>query len=236
MKGLSHLVIIGRTRQDRENMTSVMIKGCKELDILYSRVDDAPFPDHLPSGTYAILVSTERRFTTVLAECERRNIPLIVATSKVFIPEDLQTVVVNAPNLGLMVNALFDIMPRLGALFRALGAKCDVAEFHQATKAPGSITALKFADALGVPREAVGSGRSDALAKVFLNVPEDHVGGFARIGIIAKACGMKVNITAETDGRSAYFFGLTVILKKLIELDPVPGRFEADEIVFGNMR
>ncbi len=149
----------------------------------------------------------------------------------------MKTVVYSGPNLGLLTVAVMDAFRKLSFSVTSLGAKSIFAEFHQSDKPPGSATAHDLAEMFGVPKEKVGSGRSDPLAEVFLDVPIEHLRGFARIGGVIKACGSTFKFQLDTDGRKAYFYGLMAVIAKHYERGAAVGRgvHLVSEHMFGGM-
>ena len=242
MKTLRHLVIVGRigvdeSGKERGKMAQALCQGCFSKGILHTLIADASFPSDLPEETVVAFTSKAPRFPSVLVECEKRRLPLAVVSSNIVIPSSVKTPVFSGPNLGLVTVAVLGIFPRLSVLVKSLGAKSWVAEFHQSGKPSGSATAHEFAQMLGIPKEQVGSGRSDALAKVFLDVPDAYIDGFARIGIIIGACGVTLRMSLETNGRAAYFEGLMAVIAKYYECENAigPGVWPVDRLMFGDI-
>ena len=233
---MKKLVIVGRSRAERENMASVVANGCVRHKIPHAQVEGAPFPDSfiLPDDSVVIYVSSKERFPSVLEECQKRELVLIVASSGIEIPDGVTIPVIKAPNLALLILALFDVLPRFGQLAQILNARTLIAEAHQATKTSAPITAQTMAGWFGVAPETLGSVRSDTLAEILLGIPTGNVGGFACHFLETVAGGVKVTIKTEILGREAYFLGLKMILAKVEELGPnlTNGIHDAHKLVF----
>ena len=215
-------------------MAKALVDGCMKWSSPYTLVPDCTFPLDLPDATVVAFASSASRFPDVLAECESRRLPLFVVSSNMPIPETVGTVVINGPNLGLLNLIMLDVFPRIAELLKIIGANLSVGEFHQASKALGSATAKEFARLLGLPPEKVGSGRDDSLAKVFLDVQDDYLGGFARIGIRAEFGRSKLCFALETNGRSAYFDGLMMAIDRYFRRVRAiePGVYDLHKLVF----
>ena len=237
---LKRMIIIGRTRPDRANMTSTLIDGCTKLGIPFTRVDGnmGDFVGMKGEGTVAVMVSSPERYPKILAGCEMCSIPLVVATSNVPLQDGVTVPVISAPNLSLLSCATFDALPRLGTLIQSLGGQCFSAEIHQDSKKGKSPTAERIAGMFGVKPENVGSVRSNSSAAVFSDVPPEHLSGFARIGVVAKLHGMTFKMMLESNGRESYLPGLLAIIEKFLQNQDKfgPGIWQADQMMFGDIK
>lgn len=229
----SNLTIVGRPRSERQNMTSLFLEKFPGA----RRVDGTPpvVPLDLQNDA-VIFASSKERFPEILEHCCQYKRTLIIVSSGIELPEGFvpRAPVIKAPNLALLVCALFEVLPKLGDMAKILGAKTSVVEAHQASKTSPAVTASKFAAMFGVPEEKIGHIRSDAVAGAVLDVPENHYGGFAQHIIATSAAGVKVTIRMEILGRDAYADGLALLLKRLQEGDSLPvGVHDAHTLVFG---
>ena len=246
-----NVIIVGRIGTDeagkkRGEMARSLIEGCKEAGIPHMRLDGAPFP---PEGTnlpfkpdpnsVVVYVSSKERFPSVLDECELQNFPLIVATSGIRLVEEeakeLTIPVIMAPNLALLILALFDVLPRFALLSELIRPRrVTIVEGHQNSKTSIPATVLKLAEMFKVSSEEVGHIRSDPVAETILDVPPEMIGGFGAHFLKVTAGGVEVKIQFKTLGRAAYFLGLEVILQAIEKMGPnlKPGVHEAHKLVF----
>ncbi|MEK7609776.1 MAG: hypothetical protein AAB470_01485 [Patescibacteria group bacterium] len=241
MKTKSHLIIVGRIGFDekgkpRGEMARELVAECKKADLPHTRVDEVPFPVDIPEDSHVVYLSKAGRFPNVLVECQKREFPIIIASSDsgIQIPTDVTIPIVKAPNLGLLILALFDVLPRLGQLAQILDARSLCAEGHQEDKTSPPVTMQKIAAMFGIQSEMIGSLRNNVLAELFLGIPRNKTNGFGHHLLVSEALGVRLKIEFETLGRSAYFYGLQMIRQKMEEREPnlLPGIYEGYKLVF----
>jgi dihydrodipicolinate reductase len=234
-----HLIVVGRTRENRQNMTSMLANALNADNILFTRFDGAPFPINWPNNSIVAYFSSKERFPSVLSECLDHHMTLIVATSGikagVDVPNDVNIPVIIAENLSPLVMGVFKASSILGDVSRKIGAKAFVAEGHQASKTSAPATAQKIAGYFGNPPESVGSIRSDPIARAVLGIPEANLGGFGAHFMVVSHNGTNVRMSFDTQGRSMYYDGLKLLLGKIEEIGDglKPGIHEAHEVLFG---
>ena len=243
------LILVGRPRPDRENMISLLAKIMVDANAAnpgimpFTRLDGAPFPDDIPADSVVAYFSSKERFPSVLEECKKRRLALIVASSGIEtgrggdVPFGLNVPVIMAPNLSPLIMAVFKASLFIAEVSLRIGAKAYVAEGHQKTKTSAPATAQKIADYFGKPPDSVGSIRNDAIARAVLGIPEDKLGGFGAHFVAVSHNGTNLRISFDTQGRAMYYDGLKLLLDRIEEIgdDLSPGIHEAHELLFGNV-
>lgn len=228
-----NLLIVGRTRSDRQNITSLFLEWFSE-----ARRVDSVTGDELSISLADIIIfaSSAGRFPETLEHCRLRKRTLIIVSSGIKLPADFVPTapVIMAPNLALLICALFEVLPQLGVLARRLGAQTQVVEAHQASKASAAVTASRMAEMFGVPEDEIGHIRSDAVAGAVLSVPSEYLGGFAQHFVAVTVGGVKVTIRTEIVGRDAYAEGLKILLGAMEKKFLKPGVYDAHKLVFGD--
>jgi len=235
------LIIVGRIGTNEASvlkgaMAKMLVEQCEKNGIPYLLVEGAPFPQHFDPNTVVVYVSSAERFQSVFEECQKLRLPLIVASSGIkSVPEGvtLMAPVIMAPNLALLILALFNVLPRLAQLAKIIQPmEVGVIEAHQATKTSPAITAQKIAEMFGVPDNQIVHIRDDEMAEHELGIPLEHLGGFGAHFLNVSAGGVDARIQFRTLGRVCYFNGLQVVLEA-IEKNPLkPGVYEAHKLVF----
>jgi 4-hydroxy-tetrahydrodipicolinate reductase len=240
------LIIVGRigineAGVQKGEMAKMLLEQCKNNGIHHILVEGAPFPNTIyTNDSVVVYVSSKERFSSVFEECQKLKLPLIVASSGIKdIPEGTYTVttltapVIMAPNLALIIQALFDVLPRFAQLAKLVQPlSAEIAEGHQASKTSAPITAQKIADMFNVPHDQIGHVRSDSIAKSMLGIPQQFVGGFGAHFLEISAGGVDVVIRFRTLGRVCYFSGLRVVLEAMEKNPLKPGVYEAHKLVF----
>jgi dihydrodipicolinate reductase len=220
-------------------MTSLLVNAFNTGDRSFTRLDGAPIKGDFPDDSIVAYFSSKERFQSVLAECIKRHLTLIVGSSDVkateYVPSEVEIPVIIAENLSPLVMGVFGACERLGKVSQMIGAHAFVAEGHQKTKTSAPATAQKIAGYFGNPPESVGSIRSDPIARAVLGIPEANLGGFGAHFIAVSHNGTNVRVSFDTQGRSMYCDGLKLLLGKIDELgnDLKPGIHEAHELLFG---
>lgn len=202
----------------------------QELDLSYTAFE--------PKETLVVHVGSGQYLSRLIAECQRCGYILIQASSGQKLPEFVPIPVIDAPNLGLLILALFDVLPRLGQLTQKLGAGVDVMESHQASKTSAPITAQKIAGWFGKPPESVLSLRDPMIQEQSLHVPREHLDGHAYHFVKVAAGGIEMELSFKVHGRDPYFDGLILLANKVLELD-AEGKllahvYSADKLIFGD--
>ncbi len=226
-----HLIIVGRGK-----MARLFQEECQRLAINCTNPSELPLPlVDKKENPIVIHVGSGRFLLDLIVECGKHGYPLVQASSGQMLPDSafVPIPVINAPNLGLLILALLDVMPRLGTLTRELGAKVEVAESHQASKTSPPITAQIIAGYFGNPSESVNSIRNTGI-QTTLGVPTEYLDGHAYHFINIKAHGVEAEITFKVHGRKAYFLGAVALAQKMIDMGDklTPGIYSANKIVF----
>jgi dihydrodipicolinate reductase len=238
------LIIIGRPREGKENMTSLLVKTMVNANAAspgitpFLRLDGAPFPEDMEPDSIVAYFSSKGRFPSVLEECRKRRSTLIVASSDVKagedVPLDVDIPVIIAENLSPLVMGVFGACSCLGKVSQMIGAHAYVAEGHQKAKTSAPATAQKIAGYFGNPPESVGSIRSDSIAAAVLGIPEVNLGGFGAHFVVVSHNGTNVRISFDTKGRAMYYDGLMLLWRKIEEmgLNLTWGVHEAHALLF----
>jgi dihydrodipicolinate reductase len=238
------LVIVGRIGVDdagrkRGEMTRTIIGECEKGGIPYCRIDGSASWDDITEGdAIVVYLGSKAKLAATIEQCQKRRLTLIIASSGIAesnLPKDLMIPIILAPNLALLIMALFDVLPRFGALAQLLHCEADVAECHQATKTSPPGTAQKIAGFFGNPPESVGSVRDNAAARAMLRIPKADLEAFGDHYIVVSGHGVEISINFRTLGRSAYFAGLMFLIDEVetFQNGLDPGIYHADTLLFG---
>ena len=236
------LIIVGRWGTNEAGvqkglMAKMLVEKCNENGIHHILSEGAPFfHDIYRDDSVVVYVSSKERFPSVFEECQKLKLPLIVASSGIkSVPKGvtLTAPVIMAPNLALLILALFDVLPRLAQLAKMIQPmEAGVMEAHQATKTSPAITAQKIAEMFGVPHDKIGHVRSDSIAQSVLGIPAEHLGGFGAHFLDVSAGGVDACVRFRTLGRVCYFNGLQVVIDAIEKNPLAPGVYEAHKLVF----
>lgn len=206
---------------------------------------DIDIPPDASMFNVAFHCGSGRQFPSLVQYCQRWRVPLIQASSSlkengdkngkdIPLPTSPDFPLILAPNLSLLTIALQRVLPELGRMVQLLEAKSGVVEAHQASKKSTPITAHNIAVCFGLQPGDVESIRKEWIHRL-LGVPEEFLGGFARHFILTEACGSRLRLIQEVDGRDTYRLGLGVLIRELVKLGDqlTDGIHEAGDIIFG---
>jgi hypothetical protein len=235
-----NLIIVGRTGilgdgTEKGQMASMLCRECTKSNITHVLLDGAPLKRGYQPGSIVVYLSSKERFPSVLSDCQKLNLPLIVVSSAVKltdIPEDVTIPVIVPPNLGLLIQSTLDIFETFGPRCKSLGAHVAFAEAHQASKTSPPSTMHKIVDLFGGSRETIGHVRSDGIAEAMLDIPTANIGGYGKHFVKATLRGQTVWIQFETIGRQMYFDGLLVYVEEIERRGAslLPGAYGGDFI------
>lgn len=141
--------------------------------------------------------------------------------------------IIDAPNLSLVVAAFMAGFTDLAKNLIAAGATLMIEESHQATKRDPSGTALAIVRWLGLPESIITSWRSRGSQEVF-GVPFQHLGSHAYHTFYFRGRGGEdIRITIKINGRRAYAEGTLAVAQALVRrthhLDP--GVYQLRDII-----
>ena len=242
MKSTVALMIIGRGKM-ADLLMSTPIAGVDFVSNVRENFEPARMVNGPLAGTDEIIVhvGSGRLLPYVVHYCTKWNVPLIQASSSlknsvgevIGIPESVDFVAINAPNLALPVAALFKILPGFGKMIQSIGGKVDVVESHQASKTSAPITAQKIAGFFGRPPEKVASIRNVDIQQHDLGVPKEFLDGHGYHYITIQSCGVLLQISTKVNGRLPYVDGLEVLIQKIRDQEVPNGLYELDQFLFG---
>lgn len=224
-----HLIIVGRGK-----MARLFKEECQKIpgEVTCTSVEELPLPVIDKSEKPIVIhVGSGRLLPKLIEECAEKDYRLIQASSGQKLPESVPGVVINAPNLGLLILALLDVLPRLGALAQGIDATTEVTESHQASKTSAPITAQIIAGHFGNPPESVKSIR-DPNVQTTLGVPSEYLDGHAYHFVKIKAHGVEAELAFKVHGRRAYFLGALAVARKVLDAELLPGIYPAHLILF----
>lgn len=228
-----NIIIFGRGK-----MAKLIAQKCVERRINHTVTQELNLPrkGFEPKETIVVHVGSGQYLKRLIAECQQCGYILIQASSGQKLPDSVPIPVIDAPNLGLLILALFDVLPRLGKLAQGLGAEADVMESHQASKTSAPITAQKIAGYFGKSPESVLSLRDPMVQEQSLHVPHEYLDGHAYHFVKVAAGGIEMELSFKVHGRDPYFEGLVILAEKVLKLDAegvlMPGIHPADQLLF----
>jgi hypothetical protein len=226
-------IVIGRVREERENLTSSILISLNKAHRSFYRSEDHKFPHFaIVDEPIVVFASSRERFPAVYDRCVADGIPLIIGSSD--IPEgwysDPKIPVIVVPNFCLLIQAWIKAMEYFGDLKEPLNTESLLVEAHQATKKSTPSTAKRMQAALRA--KSVESIRSDVLARAILGIPKEHLTGFACHYGLIEGDGVEIYFLTRVLGRP-YGLGYVALLSRLEQLLPIPnGVHQADEIMF----
>ena len=243
------LVIVGRvgtdeTGRERGLMARELLRQCTMNQIPSMLIGKEYFASrantgniHGPDEHLVVYVGSKGSFQYILRECQLRNLTLIVVSSGITeadIPADISIPVILAPNLAVLIMAIFESFRCLGRLISGFASTRVIAEGHQASKTSAPSTAEKLADLFDVPHSEIGHVRNDAIATAVLGIPRDALDGFGKHYVNIELGQVRFNASFEVHGRSAYFEGLKMIIDKIEALgaDLGSGVKQAQSLLF----
>ena len=186
-------------------------------------LDAAPgFQVALPGGgkeegaDVALYVTrTDKQLKQAVSVCEEQVIPLFVLSTDVTKPLQALTPkceVRFVPNSSIEV---LDYMAKVSDFWSGhKNLPVRITEYHQASKAGISGTAVEIAKQIDFPEQEITSVRNDAIAKEKFDIPDDKLGGYAihQIVFTNPSTNVPTMFEIKVYGRSTYVQGLLEIL------------------------
>ncbi len=209
----------------------IIIAGCGKLaDAIFSACQDAQVScAHFDSQAsrvacaVGIHAGSGRQLKEFHTYCADRCVPIIQASTGQKMPEPVRTIIIDAPNLALPIVYLMGLVKDMHSRFAILGTpKVNVRESHQKSKKSVPGTAVKFAEAVKLPPEAIVSVRNPAEQRA-LGIPEEHLGRHGFHWISWAFPNLKVELRTEVHGLQPYALGALILaedaLGKMAVLD-----------------
>ena len=204
----------GAIMKYREDRTVIAVKWNPRLDI-------ADLPKFARRRIVAVHVGRGREFPALLTYCEKRDIPIIQAsTGQKRSSVKPKVAVIVAPNIGLSVIAF---MKALSGFIDGLQSDPEtkivrrlLEESHHCQKKTVPGTARKLARALRIPAREIISTR-DLIGQIRMGVPGRHLDRHAyHLITLGFMDGVHVELKIKVHGVAPYVSGVATIAYRLI--------------------
>lgn len=194
-------------------------------------------PDHFDVSKPDIAIfcgkKNQEKFEKFIDFCERKELPLINASTDVKVPEGRNVAIINAPNLSLPILSLMRCFPHFIMTMQRFMTLLGIVEAHQKTKSSTSGTAVKIAKLINFDKEKISVVRDDALA-VALGVPAEYLGAHAYHIFPLEGQGIEMEFKIKVHGRRTYALGAHYLMEAILRLEsPLRrGNYDAEQILF----
>jgi 4-hydroxy-tetrahydrodipicolinate reductase len=203
----------------RGNMAAAVQAVCTSRGIV--RVDfnqDFELTTENHNRTVAIHFGSGSQLPRLIEYCERYRIPIIQGSTglQASIPNDCNTVIINAPNLSIPMIRFMTAFPAFAREI-GIGMEMGVIESHQKDKRDVSGTARAIMRSLDIPDSSIISIR-DPDQQIVLGVPRDHLDGHAHHDFIFTRNGIEIKVSTRINGRETYAEGAILLAHALCDL------------------
>jgi len=198
------ILIVGTGKLARELLGSLNIGDGDEL---------LPWADRNLDAAPAIVVhaGSGREIAAVMDYCSARHAPLLeLATGSALESITPAFPLILCPNTNILMLKFMSMLEKSAALFR--NERITLTESHQAQKTSAPGTALRMAQALGLPEGALHSVRDAARQRSEFHIPAEHLARHAFHQIVIEDSSCSLKFETRVYGDSPYADGVAKIL------------------------
>lgn len=213
-----------------------IVDVCKERNATYY-IFDQRMPDYFDVDKPDIGIfcgkKNQEKFETFVAFCEKKELPLINASTDMKVPEGMNMAIINAPNLSIPMMAFMAAYPVFVRAMTRAQMLLDVVESHQSTKTSASGTAMAILRELDMVHQVPVEMVRLPAYQLALGVPQEFLGGHAYHYFTLRGQGVKIQTSTHVHGRRTYGEGAFVLAQAILGGDKLkPGVYKAADILF----